>query len=99
MSNEMRTVLAELADEIKSAALEWKSSAYQSWPSPSPSDREMRKTAQADMKAMNSVAALVKSGQLTDAYDRASGLDTIVREAVPEKFWKFAESVARLRRP
>jgi hypothetical protein len=93
--NGMKEILASLATEIKSAAKSSKEEADRSWPSSSSSDREMRKMASRDAKDIRDIASLVARGRVVDAYDKAYGLDTLVRETVPDRFWKFAESVIR----
>lgn len=94
--NEIGQFLASLAEDLKKAAQTSKEEAHRLWPSSSSSDREMRKVAARDAKEILAVASLLKSGQVSRAHDRASGLDTIVRESIPDRFWDFVESVRRL---
>jgi hypothetical protein len=97
--SEMSEFLGGLCGELRSAAQSWKMDAGRSWPSSSTSDREMRAAAAADAKAIRAVAALVKSGQVFEAYERASCLDTVVREAIPPRFWDSVSALARHRLP
>jgi hypothetical protein len=94
--NEISEILGSLSSQIRGAARAWKDEAARSWSSRSASDREMRHLAGVDAKSICEVAALVKSGQVTAAYEKANGMDTVVREAIPEEFWNFAEMVRRV---
>lgn len=96
LTNEMKESFAILAEDIRSASREWKKEADQSWPSSSPSDKKMRQLASSDARDIRSVAALVQSGKVFEAEDRASELDTAVREAFPNKFWSLVDSFHRL---
>lgn len=93
--SEMSAFLLSLCVEIRAAAQSWKDDAARNWPSSSSFDREMRRTAAADAKAIRAVATLVKSGQVLEAYKAADLLDTVVREQIPGRFWTFASNLAR----
>jgi len=57
----------------------------------------MRKAAASDAKSIRGIATLVKSGQVFAAYEKASCLDTVVREAIPSRFWDSVSALARHR--
>jgi hypothetical protein len=95
--SEMNQFLTKLAEEIREAADQWKRDAAEHYTTNSPCDREMRKVAAADAREIRKVSTMVRSGQILSAYDRASSLDTIVREAIPDKFWEFSGKLSRVR--
>lgn len=97
--NEMSVFLGSLCDEIRSAARSWKEDAARNWPSSSPGDREMRRVAASDAKSICEVASMVRAGQVFSAREKASCLDTVVREAIPARFWDSVSSLARHRQP
>lgn len=94
--NELKAILSDLSRDLINAATASKKEADRSWPSSSTDDREMRKIARTDAQAIRSIASLVRAGRITEAYNKASGLDTIVREIIPDHFWDFAEFTIRL---
>ena len=99
----MKALLSDLSRDLLNAARAYKKDTDRGWPSSSPNDREMRKIARTDAQAIRSIATLLRSGQITEAHNRASGLDTIVREIIPDHFWDFAELsgsfASRLKKP
>jgi hypothetical protein len=94
--NELKGLLQSISEEISSSAREFKQEACRSWASSSANDREMRKIARSDEKAVRAIASLVRAGRVSEAYDKASCLDTVVRETIPDRFWEFAETTRRL---
>lgn len=95
--SEMSAFLLGLCDELRSAANSWREDASRSWPSSSKEDRGMRASAAADARSIRAVASLVKAGQVFQAYEKASCLDTVVREAIPDRFWNTVSHLARHR--
>jgi hypothetical protein len=52
-------------------------------------DAGMVKCGKADARSLRKVGKLIKSGKVQEAAEFASNLDTIVREAIPDKVWEF----------
>lgn len=94
--NEMKKFLDELSAELRATAKTSKEEVLRMWPSSSKSDREMRAVSRSDEKALVTVGSLLKAGHLTKAYNKASGLDTLVRDMIPDRFWDFIESTKSL---
>lgn len=91
-SEKTRESLAKVAEEVRAAADKWVASHRRNWPKNTEGDREMRKCGARDAKDMRGVAAFLKKGDIPKAKEAASRLDTIVRDAIPEKFWDLGST-------
>jgi len=76
-----------VAAEIRQAAIQWAESGRKSFKGEADMLDAYRKDA-ADLKAL---AKLVSEGSLLAARNHASHLDTIVRDEIPESFFKLLE--------
>ena len=76
-----------VAKEIRKAASEWLARGRKSFKG----DQHMIDTYRNDAASLRSVAKLVSMGALTAARDSAARLDTIIRDEIPESFFKLLE--------
>lgn len=72
-----------VAADIRKAATEWLAGGLKSFKG----DKSMTSAYRKDAADLKMLAKLVAAGTLTYARDKAAGLDTIVRDEIPESFF------------
>lgn len=82
---------ARIASEIDRAAERWGDRAYD----PGTTDSEMRRAYLSDAADLHRIASAFRHGNDHEAFTRGERLDTIVRDQLPDSFWKLVQAEER----